>query len=102
MDKQLEILNELSSILHFSTEIKYDSAHLEYKFNPDEQWNSFSVWYEKNQQNYSPNDFDKIDFIHGYGLKNVKDSAEACGGFCVINHENDIYSATVIIPVLNP
>ncbi len=46
MDKQLEILNELSSILHFSTEIKYDSAHLEYKFNPDEQWNSFSVWYE--------------------------------------------------------
>ena len=47
-------------------------------------------------------DFEKIDFIHGYGLKNVKDSAEACGGFCVINHENDIYSATVIIPVLNP
>lgn len=50
----------------------------------------------------SPNDFDKIDFIHRYGLKNVKDSAEACGGFCVIHHENDIYSATVIIPVLNP
>jgi len=62
VDKQLEILNELSSILHFSTEIKYDSAHLEYKFNPDEQWNSFSVWYEKNQQNYSPNDFDKISY----------------------------------------
>ena len=50
----------------------------------------------------APDDFEKIDFIHGYGLKNVKDSAEACGGFCVINHENDIYSATVIIPVLNP
>lgn len=49
----------------------------------------------------APDDFEKIDFIHGYGLKNVKDSAEACGGFCVINHENDIYSATVIIPVLN-
>ena len=50
----------------------------------------------------APDDFEKIDFIHGYGLKNVKDSAEACGGFCVINHENDIYSATVIIPVLSP
>lgn len=50
----------------------------------------------------SPNDFDKIDFIHGYGLKNVKDSAEACGGFCVIHHENDVYSAIVIIPILNP
>lgn len=50
----------------------------------------------------APDDFEKIDFIHGYGLKNVKDSAEACGGFCVINHENDIYSVTVIIPILNP
>lgn len=50
----------------------------------------------------APDDFEKIDFIHGYGLKNVKDSAEACGGFCVIHHENDVYSATVIIPILNP
>ena len=50
----------------------------------------------------APNDFEKIDFIHGYGLKNVKASAEACGGFCVIHHENDVYSATVIIPILNP
>ena len=35
---------------------------------------------------------------HGYGLKNVKNSAEACGGFCLINYENGIYSVTVIIP----
>lgn len=50
----------------------------------------------------APSDFENIDFIHGYGLKNVKDSAEACGGFCVIKHDNDIYSATVIIPILSP
>ena len=35
----------------------------------------------------------------GYGLKNVKNSAETCGGFCVIQHENDIYSVTVIVPM---
>ena len=50
----------------------------------------------------APSDFENIDFIHGYGLKNVKDSAAACGGFCVIQHENDVYSATVIIPILSP
>ncbi|OUY05877.1 immunity protein YezG family protein [Acinetobacter populi] len=60
MEEQLRILNELSRILHFSTEIAYNSAHLVYKFNPDEQWYSFSAWYEKNHQNYSPNNFDKI------------------------------------------
>lgn len=52
--------------------------------------------------NKEPRDFENIDFIHGYGLKNVKDSAAACGGFCVIQHENNIYSATVIIPLLSP
>ena len=50
----------------------------------------------------APSDFENIDFIHGYGLKNVKDSAAAYGGFCVIQHENDVYSATVIIPILSP
>lgn len=45
-----------------------------------------------------PEDIENLDFIHGYGLKNVKNSAEACGGFCLINYENGIYSVTVIIP----
>lgn len=47
-------------------------------------------------------DFENIDFVHGYGLKNVKNSASTCGGFCVIQHENDIYSATVIVPISSP
>ena len=47
----------------------------------------------------APEDFESTDFIHGYGLKNVKNSAGTCGGFCVIQHENDIYSVTVIVPM---
>ena len=47
----------------------------------------------------APDDFEDVDFIHGYGLKNVKNSAEACGGFCIIQHRDDVYSATVIIPL---
>lgn len=46
-----------------------------------------------------PKEFDNFDFIHGYGLKNVKKSAEIYSGFCVIDYERDIYSATVIIPL---
>ena len=46
-----------------------------------------------------PDSFDNIDFIHGYGLKNVKNSAEECGGFCVIDYANGIYSVSVIIPL---
>lgn len=45
-----------------------------------------------------PASFENIDFIHGYGLKNVKISAEACGGFCMINYTEGLYSVTVIVP----
>ena len=45
-----------------------------------------------------PEDIENLDFIHGYGLKNVKNSAEACGGFCLINYNPGLYSVTVIIP----
>ena len=49
----------------------------------------------------SHKDYDDFDFIHGYGLKNVKKSAEQCGGLCVIKYDDGIYSATVIIPRKN-
>ncbi len=52
-------------------------------------------------ENYSEN-MDNFDFIHGYGLKNVKNSAEACGGFCIIKYNGAIYSATVIVPLKEP
>lgn len=47
----------------------------------------------------STDDSESIDFIHGYGLNNVNDIAEACGGFCTISQDNSIYSVTVIIPL---
>jgi len=60
MNKKIEILNDIVKYIHINSILNYDLAHLEYKFNLEEQWYSFSVWYEKNHQNYSPNDFDKI------------------------------------------
>lgn len=47
----------------------------------------------------TPKDFDNIDFIHGYGLKNVKKSVSAYNGICMVQCENDIYSVTAIIPL---
>lgn len=42
---------------------------------------------------------DSIDFIHGYGLKNVKNSISHYDGICVIQCENDIYSVTSVVPL---
>lgn len=44
-------------------------------------------------------DIDNFDFIHGYGLKNVKTSTLYYHGVCLIDYKNDIYSVTVIIPL---
>lgn len=45
------------------------------------------------------NNPDDFDFVHGYGLKNVRSSAEQYNGIVVVQNENDIYSVTVIIPI---
>lgn len=45
-----------------------------------------------------PDSFEDFDFIHGYGLKNVKASSATYGGFCLIDYKNNIYSVSVIIP----
>lgn len=42
---------------------------------------------------------EEIDFIHGYGLKNVKNSVAACGGIILINYEKSIYSVSIIFPL---
>ena len=48
-----------------------------------------------------PDNIEEIDFIHGYGLKNVKDSVEECGGIMLMNYENSLYSVTIIFPLNN-
>jgi signal transduction histidine kinase len=47
-------------------------------------------------------DIENVDFIHGYGLKNVKDSVAACQGICLIRCEDDLYTVTVIVPISAP
>lgn len=46
-----------------------------------------------------PDDIEELDFIHGYGLKNVKDSVAECGGIMLMNYENSLYSVTIIFPL---
>lgn len=41
---------------------------------------------------------EELDFIHGYGLENVKNSVQVCGGIILINYENSLYCVTVIFP----
>ena len=53
-ETQVNILNELAKILHYSSGSLYDSAHLEYKFNPDEGWRSISMWYENEGKTLPP------------------------------------------------
>lgn len=56
LNNQLEIINSLSFLL-FNAATDYDTAHLEYKFNPDEGWYSTRYWYTKNGVNFSPEKF---------------------------------------------
>ncbi len=48
-----------------------------------------------------PDNIEEIDFIHGYGLKNVRDSVKECGGIMLMNYENSLYSVTIIFPLKN-
>lgn len=60
MQEQIEILNELSRQLHLISGKVYDDAYLEYKFNPQENWYSFSAWYEQNGRKEIPENFDSF------------------------------------------
>ena len=62
--------------------------------------NTFTIYvensYNASKKHSSDNDF---DFIHGYGLKNVKNSVEKYNGFCIIDPQNCLYAVTCIIPL---
>ena len=48
----------------------------------------------------APAHIEEVDFIHGYGLKNVKKAAAACNGFVDMRYKNNVYRVTVVIPVI--
>ena len=63
IDQQVEILNNLASLLYYDAS-NYNTAHLEYKFNTNENWYSASYWYTKDGKNFgSPNFSKNIDTI---------------------------------------
>lgn len=39
------------------------------------------------------------DFLHGFGIKNIKKSVEKYGGQCVINADKELFSLKIIIPI---
>lgn len=41
---------------------------------------------------------DEMDFIHGYGLDNVKKSVRAYNGIMRVKHEQDMYSVAIVFP----
>ena len=41
---------------------------------------------------------DEMDFIHGYGLDNVKKSVRAYNGIMRVKHEQDVYSVAIVFP----
>lgn len=41
---------------------------------------------------------DEIDFIHGYGLDNVKKSVKVYNGIMRVKHEQDVYSVAIVFP----
>ncbi|WEV49319.1 hypothetical protein OZX61_02190 [Acinetobacter sp. ESL0695] len=63
MKTQLNMLNELSTILNFCSVADYDSAYLKYMFNPNEGWKSMTLSSIKNGKAYLPSDYESTKVI---------------------------------------
>ena len=73
--EQTKILNQLASYLHNGTSLEYDTAYLEYRFNPEEKWYSVISWYEKDGKNF-PAEESEFDFICSNSIKLCQDLHE--------------------------
>ncbi len=45
IEQQVSILNDIAYEIHSQSRKKYDSFRLEYKFNPDEGWSQYGVYF---------------------------------------------------------
>lgn len=62
--------------------------------------NTFTIHIENTYDKSAKQTSDtELDFIHGYGLENVKNAVAKYKGFCVINPGENTYSVTCVIPI---
>ncbi|MCX5468925.1 hypothetical protein [Acinetobacter nematophilus] len=57
MHNQVELLNKIVQEVHKYRPFDYDSWRFEYKFNPDEGWSEYGVFFFRNHTEYLPPDF---------------------------------------------
>ncbi|MBV7433868.1 hypothetical protein KRX19_02420 [Cardiobacteriaceae bacterium TAE3-ERU3] len=48
IEQQVKILNDIVHEIHRQSEAEYDSFRFEYKFNPDEEWSQYGVYFIRN------------------------------------------------------
>lgn len=65
MHNQVELLNKIAQNIHESRPFDYESWRFEYKFNPDEVWSEYGVFFIKDKQEYLPPNFN-YDLIKEY------------------------------------
>ena len=65
MPNQVELLNKILQEVHKYRPFDYNSWKLEYKFNPDEGWSEYGVFFSRNNTEYLPPDFN-YDLIIKY------------------------------------
>ncbi|WP_436897342.1 hypothetical protein [Acinetobacter gyllenbergii] len=57
MQSQIELLNEIAREIHIHRPFDYNSWRFEYKFNPDEGWSEYGVFFTRNNEEYLSPDF---------------------------------------------
>ena len=64
--------------------------------------NAFAIYiantYVPGPEDQVVKNIDEVDFIHGYGLDNVKKSVRENGGMMKVQHEQDVYSVAIVFP----
>lgn len=64
--------------------------------------NAFAIYiantYVPGPEDQVVKNIDEVDFIHGYGLDNVKKSVRENGGMMKVQHEKDVYSVAIVFP----
>ena len=81
--------------------INHPGSHITLKIHTLD--NAFTIHlattYIPEETDVTPDNVDSIDFIHGYGLKNVKNSVKMFNGICHIAIVDYEYQTTIVVPI---